>query len=224
MKVVKFKDLRMQNKLFLAFLSVILVIMMLIVYFSMTVSETSIRTQMLDSIQETTRQMGENIDNEIRGVLNISTQVCSDETVCSILQEERPETEAEYYRNDRAVKGIMDKFFSTAFSVEAVFICSYNGSIYTAHKNKLSLIENYDFTRTTWFEDMKISGKNTMILSGYDVNSYISTGEVQKLFSIVKKINDPATGKEIGCMIVDMNSDILGVCFRGSTATATSRH
>ena len=65
----------MQNKLFLAFLSVILVIMMLIVYFSMTVSETSIRTQMLDSIQETTRQMGENIDNEIRGVLNISTQV-----------------------------------------------------------------------------------------------------------------------------------------------------
>ena len=75
MKVVKFKDLRMQNKLFLAFLSVILVIMMLIVYFSMTVSETSIRTQMLDSIQETTRQMGENIDNEIRGVLNISTQV-----------------------------------------------------------------------------------------------------------------------------------------------------
>ena len=67
MKVVKFKDLRMQNKLFLAFLSVILVIMMLIVYFSMTVSETSIRTQMLDSIQETTRQMGENIDNEIRG-------------------------------------------------------------------------------------------------------------------------------------------------------------
>lgn len=210
MKIVKFRDLRMQNKLFLAFLSVIFVIMMLIVYFSMTVSETSIRTQMLDSIQETTRQMGENIDKEIRGVLDASIQLCSDQTVCAILQEEKPETQEAYYRNDRIIKGIMDDFFSIAFSVESVFLCSYNGSIYSADKNKLSLMENYDFTRTTWFEDMKISGKNTMILSGYDVNSYISTGEVQKLFSIVKKINDPATGKEIGCMIVDMNSDILG--------------
>ncbi len=210
MKAVKFKDLRMQNKLFLAFLSVILVIMMLILYFSMTVSETSIRTQMLDSIQETTRQMGENIDNVIQGVLDVSTQVCSDETICSVLQEAKPETEEAYYRNDRTVKGILDSSFATEFSVESVFICSYNGSIYAAGKNKLSLIENYDFTRTAWFEDMKISGKNTMILSGYDVNSYITTGEAQKLFSVVKRINEPVTGKEIGCMIVDMNSDILG--------------
>lgn len=210
MKLKKYKDLKMQNKLFLGFLSVIVVIAVFLGYFSMTVSERTIKSQMLDSIQETTSQMGENIDNEIQKVLNISTQVCSNEEVCGILQEEKPDTQAEYYDNDNFMKQVLNTSFGTAFSVEDVFVCSYNGSVYTSDKNKLSLAEDYDFTRTDWFEEMKSGGLNTIILSGYDGNAYISTGEPQKIFSIVRKIYDKKQKKEIGCMIIDMNSDILG--------------
>lgn len=210
MRITRYRDLRMQNKLFLGFLAVILIIAVLMGYFSLSVSEDSIKTQMLDSIQETTSQMSENIDNEIQKVLNISTQVCSDEIVRTILQEERPDTLKQLYQNDMDVKRILDEAFSAVFSVEDVFVCSYNGSIYTADKNKLSLVENYDFTRTDWFEEMKNNDLNTKIMSGYDVNSYISMGETQKLFSIVKKIYDRTQTKEIGCIIIDMNSDILG--------------
>ena len=210
MKITRYKDLRMQNKMFLGFLAVILIIAVLMGYFSMSVSENSIKTQMLDSVQETTRQMGENIDNEIQKVLNISTQVCSDERIRSILQEGSPDSLRQYFENDMVIKRILDESFSTVFSVENVFVCSYNGRIYTADKNKLSLETNYDFTRTGWFEEMKNSNQNTKIMSGYDVNSYLSMGETQKLFSVVKMIYDRTQTKEIGCIIIDMNSNILG--------------
>lgn len=210
MKITRYKDLRMQNKMFLGFLAVILIIAVLMGYFSMSVSENSIKTQMLDSVQETTRQMGENIDNEIQKVLNISTQVCSDERIRSILQEGSPDSLRQYFENDMVIKRILDESFSTVFSVENVFVCSYNGRIYTADKNKLSLEINYDFTRTGWFEEMKNSNQNTKIMSGYDVNSYLSMGETQKLFSVVKMIYDRTQTKEIGCIIIDMNSNILG--------------
>ena len=65
MKRLRFRNWKMQNKLFLGFLLLISLILLLLVYFSMTVSENSIKTQMLTSIQETTRQMSDNIDNEI---------------------------------------------------------------------------------------------------------------------------------------------------------------
>ena len=210
MKRLRFRNWKMQNKLFLGFLLLISLILLLLVYFSMTVSENSIKTQMLTSIQETTRQMSDNIDNEIQKVLDISTQVSSNETLCQILEQEKTEEVGQFYQNDSVVKEILNTAFSTSFSVEDVFVCSYNGSVYTADKNKLSLVQDYDFTRTSWFAEMKTSGENTKILSSYDGEVYISTGEAQKMFSIVKKICSPDTGKELGCMIVDVNSDILG--------------
>lgn len=210
MKIVKYKDLKMKNKLFIGFLLVIAVLVSLLGYFSMTFSEQSIRTQMLDSIQETMTQMGENIEGEIQKVLDVSAQVCLNQELCTILQEEKPKTIEEYYRKDRTMRQILNDSYATYFSVEDVFVCSYNGSVYGSDKNKLSLTAEYDFTRTDWFEDMKQSGAKVSILSQYDSSSYISTGEPQKLFSIVKKIYNYKSGKEIGCLIIHMNSDILG--------------
>lgn len=210
MKRFRFRNWKMQTKLFLGFLLIIVLIVLLLAYFSMTVSENSIKTQMLTSIQETTSQMSGNIDTEIQKVLDISTQVSSNETLCEILQEEKTESPDQFYQNDRTMKEILNTAFSTSFSVEDVFVCSYNGSIYTADKNKLSLTGDYDFTRTGWFEEMKATRENTKFLSSYDGEAYISTGEAQKMFSIVKKIYAPGTKKELGCMIIDMNSDILG--------------
>lgn len=210
MKIIKYKDLKMKNKLFLGFLLVIAVLVSLLGYFSMTFSEQSIRTQMLDSIQETMTQMGENIEGEIQKVLDVSAQVCLNQELCTILQEEKPKTIEEYYRKDRTMRQILNDSYATYFSVEDVFVCSYNGSVYGSDKNKLSLTAEYDFTRTDWFEDMKQSGAKVSILSQYDSSSYISTGEPQKLFSIVKKIYNYKSGKEIGCPIIHMNSDILG--------------
>lgn len=210
MKIVKYKDLKMKNKLFIGFLLVIAVLVSLLGYFSMTFSEQSIRTQMLDSIQETMTQMGENIEGEIQKVLDVSAQVCLNQDLGTILQEEKPKTIEEYYRKDRAMRQILNDSYATYFSVEDVFVCSYNGSVYGSDKNKLSLTAEYDFTRTDWFEDMKQSGAKVSILSQYDSSSYISTGEPQKLFSIVKKIYNYKSGKEIGCLIIHMNSDILG--------------
>lgn len=210
MKIVKYKDLKMKNKLFIGFLLVIAVLVSLLGYFSMTFSEQSIRTQMLDSIQETMTQMGENIEGEIQKVLDVSAQVCLNQELCTILQEEKPKTIEEYYRKDRTMRQILNDSYATYFSVEDVFVCSYNGSVYGSDKNKLSLTAEYDFTRTDWFEDMKQSGAKVSILSQYDSSSYISTGEPQKLFSIVKKIYNYKSGKEIGCFIIHMNSVILG--------------
>lgn len=210
MKIVKYKDLKMKNKLFIGFLLVIAVLVSLLGYFSMTFSEQSIRIQMLDSIQETMTQMGENIEGEIQKVLDVSAQVCLNQDLGTILQEEKPKTIEEYYRKDRTMRQILNDSYATYFSVEDVFVCSYNGSVYGSDKNKLSLTADYDFTRTGWFEDMKQSGAKISILSQYDSSSYISTGEPQKLFSIVKKIYNYKSGKEIGCLIIHMNSDILG--------------
>ena len=210
MKIIKYKDLKMKNKLFIGFLLVIAVLVSLLGYFSMTFSEQSIRTQMLDSIQETMAQMGENIEGEIQKVLDVSAQVCLNQDLGIILQEEKPKTIEDYYRKDRTMRQILNDSYATYFSVEDVFVCSYNGSVYGSDKNKLSLTAEYDFTRTDWFEDMKQSGAKVSILSQYDSSSYISTGEPQKLFSIVKKIYNYKSGKEIGCLIIHMNSDILG--------------
>ncbi|MCB6201443.1 sensor histidine kinase [Extibacter muris] len=210
MKIIKYKDLKMKNKLFIGFLLVIAVLVSLLGYFSMTFSEQSIRTQMLDSIQETMAQMGENIEGEIQKVLDVSAQVCLNQDLGTILQEEKPKTIEDYYRKDRTMRQILNDSYATYFSVEDVFVCSYNGSVYGSDKNKLSLTAEYDFTRTDWFEDMKQSGAKVSILSQYDSSSYISTGEPQKLFSIVKKIYNYKSGKEIGCLIIHMNSDILG--------------
>lgn len=210
MKIIKYKDLKMKNKLFIGFILVIAVLVSLLGYFSMTFSEQSIRTQMLDSIQETMNQMGENIEGEIQKVLDISAQVCLNEELCTVLQEEKPGTIEEYYSKDKTMRQILNESYAAYFSVEDVFVCSYNGSVYESDKNKLSLTADYDFTRTGWFADMKQSGAGVSILSQYDSSSYISTGEPQKLFSIVKKIYNYRSGKEIGCLIVHMNSDILG--------------
>lgn len=210
MKIIKYKDLKMKNKLFIGFILVIAVLVSLLGYFSMTFSEQSIRTQMLDSIQETMNQMGENIEGEIQKVLDISAQVCLNEELCTVLQEEKPGTIEEYYSKDKTMRQILNESYAAYFSVEDVFVCSYNGSVYGSDKNKLSLTADYDFTRTDWFADMKQSGAGVSILSQYDSSSYISTGEPQKLFSIVKKIYNYRSGKEIGCLIVHMNSDILG--------------
>ena len=210
MKIIKYKDLKMKNKLFIGFILVIAVLVSLLGYFSMTFSEQSIRTQMLDSIQETMNQMGENIEGEIQKVLDVSAQVCLNEELCTVLQEEKPGTIEEYYSKDKTMRQILNESYAAYFSVEDVFVCSYNGSVYGSDKNKLSLTADYDFTRTGWFADMKQSGAGVSILSQYDSSSYISTGEPQKLFSIVKKIYNYRSGKEIGCLIVHMNSDILG--------------
>lgn len=210
MKIIKYKDLKMKNKLFIGFILVIAVLVSLLGYFSMTFSEQSIRTQMLDSIQETMNQMGENIEGEIQKVLDVSAQVCLNEELCTVLQEEKPGTIEEYYSKDKTMRQILNESYAAYFSVEDVFVCSYNGSVYGSDKNKLSPTADYDFTRTGWFADMKQSGAGVSILSQYDSSSYISTGEPQKLFSIVKKIYNYRSGKEIGCLIVHMNSDILG--------------
>lgn len=210
MKIIKYKDLKMKNKLFIGFILVIAVLVSLLGYFSMTFSEQSIRTQMLDSIQETMNQMGENIEGEIQKVLDVSAQVCLNEELCTVLQEEKPGTIEEYYSKDKTMRQILNESYAAYFSVEDVFVCSYNGSVYGSDKNKLSLTADYDFTRTGWFADMKQSGAGVSILSQYDSSSYISTGEPQKLFSIVRKIYNYRSGKEIGCLIVHMNSDILG--------------
>lgn len=206
----KFKNLKMGNKLISVFLVVIILPEIAISIFATYFSGYSIKNEVMKSAQETADQINDNIDNEMKSVMNLTTQIVSDQKVKTILDQERQNNLSQQIADKSYVEQLLSQSFSTVFSVEGVYLCSYNGEVYEADRNNLSLTEDYDFTRTSWFQDMKRRDINTMILSDYDSSALIEEGEVPKLFTIVKKVSDERADKEIGCMLIHMSCDMLG--------------
>lgn len=205
-----YRNLKFGNKLIVIFLIVIILPEVVLSAFSAYLGSYSLKNKVMKSTQETTRQMIDNIDNEINNTMNLTMQVTSDRKLKEILAQEKKTTTASYYEDEQYMNNLIDMAFVTSFAVENIYICSYNGMVYTSDKNYLSLRREYDFTRTQWFAFMKRSGTNTMILSTYDRASVIQEGAEKKLFSIVKKIYDENNTKEVGCIIVDLSSNTLG--------------
>lgn len=205
-----YRNLKFGNKLIVIFLIVIILPEVVLSAFSAYLGSYSLKNKVMKSTQETTRQMIDNIDNEINNTMNLAMQVTSDRKLKEILAQEKKTTTASYYEDEQYMNNLIDMAFVTSFAVENIYICSYNGMVYTSDKNYLSLRTEYDFTRTQWFAFMKRSGTNTLILSTYDRAAVIQEGAEKKLFSIVKKIYDENNRKEVGCIIVDLSCNTLG--------------
>lgn len=206
---IKYDTLKIKEKLIIVFIILIIVPVLVLSIFTTYFTEYSTTSEVMKSMQETTKKISESIDNEISATMNTMVQVISDKKLQDIVSNTMAMEIVERYDDVWYIKERMNTAFITSFSVENVYICSYKGVVYTADKNYLSLTKEYDFTRTGWFQEMSQNNIDSIITSKYDVASIIEEGTQPKIFSIIKKIYDEK-GKEIGCIIVDMDCNMIG--------------
>ena len=203
-----YKNQKIGTKLIVVFFLLIIIPEILLSVLAYVSGGYSIRKKVLNSTQETVIQMSENLDSEINTMKNISMQMTANERIKEALGNKNEDNIEKRYEGEKYILNKLNDFFNSSFLTENVYLCSHDGRVYQSEANYLSLKKDFDFTRTEWYKEMKQKNINSILLSSYDIASVLPSGNNEKLFTMINKIYGE-NGREIGCIIVDMNSGML---------------
>jgi two-component system sensor histidine kinase YesM len=203
------RDLSMRRKLIVSYFLLIFIPLLIVGVFVYDSAALSIKQEVSKYMSETLQQVNKNIDNSLADLNRMASILSSGKQVQRVLQKDQKRPLDEFLSDDDAVSSKINEVVNMHTDIESLFIFSYNGEIYSYKGANSSILPDYNFTRTSWFTNMRSLNQSSIVLPTHVQDEVISEGHPRKVFTYIKEINDIETRKPIGCILFDMNTNIF---------------
>lgn len=204
-----FKNSSMKRKLVSSYFVFIFFPLLIVGVFAYNISEASIKNEVSKYVSELLQQVNSNIDLSLTELDRMTVSIISDPGVQKILQKDKSRPVLEALSDDEFVSGRISAVSSLQPYIEGLYIFSYNGEVYMYKGSHNSMRPDYIFTSAKWFKTMKSLKQKILLLPTHLQDGIIVEGKPKKVFSYIREISDTTTGKSIGYILVDVNSDIF---------------
>lgn len=202
-------NLSLQRKLIFSYGLIIFLPMMIVGFFAYNIAAVSIKTEVSKYSSDLIQQVNDNIDNTVAELDRISSNLITDKQILQILDKDSNRPQLELLNDEKIADEKINNMINLNTNIDALFIFSYNGEVYSYKDSNNSIKLDYIFTSTRWFQSMKALNIKKMLVPTHIQDEVISTGHKKNVYSFVSEIIDFNTKKNLGSILIDVNSDIF---------------
>ncbi|MGZ9585276.1 cache domain-containing sensor histidine kinase [Paenibacillus marinisediminis] len=216
MRMVKFKDRSINQKLYITYLLLIVIPLVLIGSISYSYSSTFLEERIVKSFKELNQQMMTSTDTFLKSMLRVSESPFYDEELLHILSKNYEDFEYPMYEKSRDYRYINDEFFRKTFlfnsDIDSLIIYANNNE--AAYRKGYQVIYNYDYTpfEEPWFQQIE-SKRGQPVVVGLHPEKQVSSNS--SVMSVGQVIVDPSTGQKLGTFIVNFRDTALQKLYKG---------
>jgi len=216
MRLIKFKDRSMNQKLFLTYVFLIIIPLILIGSISYTYSISFLEGRIVNSFKELNRQMMTSTDAFLKNMLRVSESPFYDQELLNILSKDYKTFEYPLYEKSTDFKYINDEFFRKIFlfnsDIDSLVIYADNNEV--AYRKGYQVIYNYDYKpfNEPWFRQIE-EKRGQPVVVGLHPEKQVSMNS--SVMSVGQVIVDPATNQKLGTFIVNFRDGALRSLYQG---------
>lgn len=199
----------MRMKLTLSYLVLTLIPVIIITVFVFNVSIATLKNEVSAYVSNTLEQANKNIDNTFSQLSNISANIGLNGTIQNILRSDAQRPIDQKIRDDEEASKIIQNEAMNFTDIESLFLFSYNGEVYSLRGTTNSLPTDYNFTRQSWFQNMKNLDKKNLIIPTHPQMEVISEGKSKEVFGYISGIKDLETQKSIGFLFFEIDINVF---------------
>lgn len=199
----------MRTKLTLSYLVLTLIPITIITVFVFNVSISTLKNEVSAYVSNTLEQANKNIDNTFSQLSTISANIGLNSTIQNILRSDAQRPMDQKIRDDGEASRIIQNEAMNFTDIESLFLFSYNGEVYALKGTTNSLPTDYNFTRQSWFQNMKKLGKKNLIIPTHPQMEEISEGKSKEVFGYISEIKDMETQKSIGYLLFEIDINVF---------------
>ena len=202
-------NLSLQRKLIFSYSLIIFLPMMIVGFFAYNIAAVSIKSQVSKYSSDLIQQVNDNIDNTVSELDRVSLNLATDKQLLQILDKSSARPQQGILNDEKVADEKINNMINLNTNIDALFIFSYNGEVYSYKDSNNSIKLDYIFTRTRWFENMKALNVKKMLVPTHFQDEVISTGHKKNVYSYVSEIIDFNTKKSLGNILIDVNADVF---------------
>ncbi|KWX70246.1 hypothetical protein AMQ84_29650 [Paenibacillus riograndensis] len=216
MRLIRFKDRSMNQKLFLTYVFLIIIPLILIGSISYYYSISFLEGRIVHSFKELNRQMTTSTDAFLKNMLRVSETPFYDQELLNILSKDYGTYEYPIYEKSSDYKYINDEFFRKIFlfnnDIDSLVIYADNNEV--AYRKGYQVIYNYDYQPfdEPWFRQIEAK-RGQPVVVGLHPEKQVSMGS--SVMSVGQVIVDPATNQKLGTFIVNFRDGTLRKLYQG---------
>lgn len=216
MRLPRFQDRSINQKLFLTYVLLIIVPLSLISIVSYHYSISFLEHRIIKSFTELNRQMMINTDSFLKNMLVVSESPFYDQELLTILSKDYSSYEYPVYEKASDYKYVHDVFFRKLFlfnrDIHSIVIYANNNDL--VYRKGYQVIYNYDYQpfEEDWFKHIQEKQGQPVVI-GLHKENQVSNGNL--VMSVGQVIFDPETGSKLGTIIVNFHHTALQNLYQG---------
>jgi two-component system, sensor histidine kinase YesM len=200
-----FSNLSIQNKLIFSYFLVIFFPLIILGFFTYNTATSSLKAEVSKYSIEVVQQLNDNIDNTISELDRILSVLATDEDVLKILNKDRKRSLVKRIADDEIMNNKINNMVSFRTNIAGLYIFSFNGEVYNYKEANNSIQLGYTFVATHWYETMKTLNLTKLLLPTHIQEDILSSGPKKQVFTLIRKINDIDTKKNLGNILIDID-------------------
>lgn len=203
------KSVSIQMKLIISYFLLTFIPLVIVGFLAYNISALSIKKEVTGYISKLLQQVNDNIDNEIYELDRIASGLSVDTSVLEILDKPKTGQLRDIYKNNAVMDEKINTLMDFRTNIEGLFLFSYDGEVYQYRGINNSIRLDYIFTSARWYLTMKSQGVSKLLIPTHTQDEVLTSGKKKVVFSYVKEIRDFETGKSLGDVLIDVNTDVI---------------
>lgn len=216
MKLMRFKDRSINQKLFLTYVLLIIIPLSLIGSISYYYSISFLEERIVKSFKELNQQMATSTDTFLKNMLRVSESTFYDQELLRILSKDYRTFEYPVYEKSMDLRYINDEFFRKIllFNSDIDSLIIYANNNESAYRKGYQVIYNYDYKPfdEPWFEQIVSKQGQSVVVGLHKEKQFSSNSSVM---SVGQVIVDPTTNEKLGTFIVNFQDTALQKLYQG---------
>lgn len=213
----------MRTKLTLSYLLLTFIPISIITVFVFDVSISTLKNEVSAYVSNTLEQTSKNIDNTFNQLYNMAANIGLNSSIQRILKSDANRPIEEKLKDDETASEIIKNEAKNFTNIESLYLFSYNGEVYSLKGSTNSLSTDYNFTRQSWFAQMKQLGKRSLIIPTHIQMDQIGEGKSKKVFGYISEIIDVDTQKNIGYLMFEVDISLFERLMQGISTSGQTQ-
>lgn len=177
----------------------------------------SYKQELISSNMQFVNEFQLNMDYNIRETIGMSLTIYSSDEYIDILGKPKDRDEADKVSDFRSFNRYLQMLIYRNF-ISGVYIYTYDGQYYFGNCNTGIFNINKTLDTSPWLKSIIPQKSREFSFLPTHMPNQLTGGT--PVFSMVRNVEEPSTGKNLGLMLIDINPDMIGSAYKFSNVNS----